>query len=227
MGRRAGVFAVAVAFGLSSLAVAASGATRPTGASPAASGACKPATIGGKRKCLAVGQKCSTRYQAAYRKYGFVCKNGRLRKRTTAPPPVTPPPPPPPPPPPATPGHYTGKTSQNEQFDFDVTADGRGFASLKTGQVNEGCTPYATIYGGNWTFNSSPYPIDASGTFKIDFAFTGAVSGAPSNGHLTIDGHFNGATAQGTLLETLNFTYQGTTYSCTSGPQTWLASRTG
>src|SRR5437588_11452613 len=75
-------------------------------------GACragtKRAVIGGKVKCLKVGQSCSARYQAAYKRYGFTCVSGHLRKRTVAPPPQPEPPPAPLPPPPAPlwqPGH--------------------------------------------------------------------------------------------------------------------------
>ena len=59
------------------------------GGSPAAvSSACKPALIGGKHKCLRAGQRCAARYHAAYRKYGFACINGRLRKTGTNTPPL-------------------------------------------------------------------------------------------------------------------------------------------
>jgi uncharacterized repeat protein (TIGR01451 family) len=38
--------------------------------------------IAGKRTCLRVGQHCKRSHNARYRRYGFVCRNGRLRHRT-------------------------------------------------------------------------------------------------------------------------------------------------
>src|SRR6266550_3206703 len=42
----------------------------------------KRAVIGGKVKCLKAGQVCQARYQTAYKRYGFTCVKGHLRKRT-------------------------------------------------------------------------------------------------------------------------------------------------
>ena len=94
----------------------------------------KRAVIAGKPRCLRTGQPCAKRNEAAYKKHGFTCVNGHLRKRTVAPAPSpTPPPaslPPPPPASPAQPGHYKGTTSQLEIIEFDVTADGIHVAAL-------------------------------------------------------------------------------------------------
>lgn len=68
LGRRVLVALIVGVLGLSVLSALASGATRPTGAAPSAALACIPAVIGGKHKCLKVGQACSARYQAAYKK---------------------------------------------------------------------------------------------------------------------------------------------------------------
>ena len=68
--------------------------------------------------------------------------------------PAPPPVPAPAPTPPAQPGHYQGLTSQNETSVFDVTSDGSGVTHLATGQINEGCTPRATIYGNRADFGS-------------------------------------------------------------------------
>ena len=134
--------------------VCAAATAGPAGSS---SSACRPGTkravIGGKVKCLRAGKACSLRYQAAYKRYGFICVSGHLRKRTTTPPPPPEPPAPPPTPPPAPvptaqPGHYHGTDSQLEVIDFDVRSDGRAVTSLTTGQINQGCTPPGHIYGG-------------------------------------------------------------------------------
>jgi hypothetical protein len=190
----------------------------------------KRAIIGGKVKCLRVGQACSARYQAAYRRYGFTCVSGHLRKRTVKPPaPPAPPPPPPappaPPPPPAQAGHYKGTTSQLEVLEFDVDASGTVVRNFSTGQINEGCTPAGSLSGGNFTGGATP--IAADGSFLLDFDYTGSVSGNPSTGHFTMRGQFSGSTATGTLEKTTKFTYNGVQYSCGSGRQTWTVTRTG
>jgi hypothetical protein len=58
-----------------------------------------PARIGGKRVCLRAGQRCKKRYERVYRRHGFHCQSGRLRRRRKSPPAPPPPPPPPPLPP--------------------------------------------------------------------------------------------------------------------------------
>jgi uncharacterized membrane protein len=55
--------------------------------SPSAVAACRTATIGGHRRCIAPGQFCARRYERDYRRYGYTCakrdRNGRyhLRRR--------------------------------------------------------------------------------------------------------------------------------------------------
>jgi hypothetical protein len=222
------VVVVAILGALLWAASTAGAAGTATVACPAGS---KRAVIGGKVKCLRAGQACSARYQAAYRKHGFTCVGGHLRKRATAPPPTpeppAPPPPPPPPPPPAQPGHYQGQTSQLEVFSFDVTSSGTSVTNIVTGQINEGCTPPGHLYGGNYKSGSGLIPISADGSFKLDFNYTGSVGSSPSTGRFTITGHFSGATATGTLSDSTNFTYNGVAYACGSGLQTWNVSRTG
>jgi hypothetical protein len=210
------------------------GAAATAGPAGSSAGACragtKRAVIGGKVKCLRSGQSCSGRYQAAYKKYGFTCVSGHLRKRTTTttppPTPEPPAPPPSPPPPPAQPGHYHGTDSQNEVIDFDVTADGRGVVNLSTGQINEGCTPTAYIYGGN--IRGASAPVSSDGAFVLDGPYQGKFNdGTSYSGHFNLTGHFSGTTATGTISDSLNFTSNGTAYSCGSGQQTWTATRTG
>jgi hypothetical protein len=214
---------------------AASGALTIGAAQARDAASCKqgftPAIIGGKSKCLKSGQACAKRYQKAYRKYGFNCVNGHLRKRAVPPAPTAPPPPPPAPPPPPTPhaqpGHYKGLTSQITNFEFDVTGDGNFVTHLVTGQINEGCSPGGSLYGGDLNFGTSMIPIAVDGSFTIDIPYTGTVDENPSTGHLTIIGHLSGTTATGTLSDTVSFTSEGTQFSCGSGLQTWTATRTG
>jgi hypothetical protein len=224
--------------GLSSVAsgaltmTAARAGSAPTGESASCSRGFKPAIIAGKFKCLKSGQKCAKRNQKAYRKYGFSCVNGHLRKG--APPPAPPPAPPAPPPapaplptPPAQPGHYKGLSSQLTNFEFDVTPDGNFVTHLVTGQINEGCSPGGSLSGGDLNFGTATIPIAADGSFTIDLSYQSRVDQDPSTGHLTIIGHLSGAMATGTLSDTVSFTHEGTQYSCGSGLQTWTATRTG
>jgi hypothetical protein len=187
------------------------------------------AVIGGKVTCLRSGAACKAKYNSAYRKHGFSCVAGRLARISATPPP---PPAPTPPPPIAAPGHYKGMTSQNENFEFDVTSDGGAIANLKSGQVNQDCTPEGGLYAGNLDFGSEPFPLQADASFTIDVTFMSEVGFEdkhtdPDTIHVVITGHFSGALAGGTFLETTQFTEQGTAYSCTSNPQTWSVTKTG
>jgi hypothetical protein len=124
---------------------------------------------------------------------------------------------------PAQPGHYEGKTSQNERFAFDVTSDAMGVTDLVTGQINQSCTHY-NISQGQLDFGSYRISIDADGTFKFDQTFKNTVNGettVETNDHIVITGRFAENGASGTLLRTLDFD------ACSSGPQTWTATRTG
>jgi hypothetical protein len=73
------VAATALLFGL--------GAVEST-AQPIATAACVhdvSATIGGKHRCLGVGEYCATRYERQYERYGFVCSTSynppRLKRK--------------------------------------------------------------------------------------------------------------------------------------------------
>jgi hypothetical protein len=192
----------------------------------------KPAVIGGNFKCLRVGQQCATRYQGAYRKYGFHCTKGRLRKGTgvapasSAEPPYTPPPPPAPTPA-AVDGHYKGVTSQNETFEFDIVNGGHSFRGLKTGQINQGCTPQMHIRGNYYDWPNYSVSVSLAGDFTIDTDVNGAYVGSfPASTHLTIRGHMSGQTGTGSLELNTAVTYAGVSYRCGSGLQTWTVTKT-
>jgi YVTN family beta-propeller protein len=76
-----------------------SGAVIPRSSAHAAGARCQrgsvPARVGGKRMCLRAGQRCKKRYERQYRRHGFHCQAGRLRKLRKHPPPPPPPPAPP------------------------------------------------------------------------------------------------------------------------------------
>jgi hypothetical protein len=190
----------------------------------------RPAVIAGSFKCLKVGQSCKARYQGSYRKYGFHCVNGRLRKGTGVshtPPPPAPSPPPPEPTPAAIDGHYKGVTSQNETFEFDIVSGGLVFRGLKTGQINEGCTPPGHIYGNYFDWPDYAVAVTLAGDFTIDTDLRGSVGDSQSTGHLTIRGHMNGQAGSGSLELKNAFTSNGVAYTCGSGLQTWTVTKTG
>jgi hypothetical protein len=156
---------------------------------------------------------------------------GRSRQVTVswAPVATTPPSTPPPTSPPAgvTPGHYEGKTADNEAFRFDVSADGTGLSNLQTGQINESCDPPAYLSGGNLA-GPGPFPIAPDGTFSIKQTLSGTVSGSMSTINALITGRLSGGTASGTYRVDTTFTLaNGTGYNCSSGDQAWTATRTG
>jgi hypothetical protein len=131
---------------------------------------------------------------------------------------------PPPPPPRATPGHYEGRSSFNEAFDLDVSADGNSVVNLRTGQINESCNPSAHISGGNLTA-PGPYAIAADGSFSISATITITVGESTGTRTIKIAGRFAGAAATGTIRTDTTFTLDGTSYVCNSGDQTWSASK--
>jgi hypothetical protein len=140
---------------------------------------------------------------------------------------VATPPPTPPPPPPYQSGHYAGKSSQLTDFEFDVSADGTILQNLVTGQINMSCNGF-DLYGDYISASGNLASISSDGNFAIRHDEGGTLSdGTVYLFHVEISGHLAGTSATGTLLATLNFTYQGTAASCTSNPQTWSASKTG
>ena len=100
----------------------------------------------------------------------------------------------------AQPGHYEGKSSQNEKFAFDVTADGQQVVDLVTGPINTSARP-APRHRANLSL-PGPYPITADHTFSISIKNQAIVSqkGEPINRSISIAGRFAGAIASGSLL---------------------------
>jgi hypothetical protein len=89
-----GAAVVCLTIGLQSAPARSSG--RAAEQAPAAAGSCPKgsvaARIGGKRRCLRAGQRCKKRFERQYRRHGFHCQAGRLRKLRKHPHPPPPPP---------------------------------------------------------------------------------------------------------------------------------------
>lgn len=196
----------------------------------------------GNFKCLRVGQRCKVRHQQAYHRYRFHCANGRLRRWSPSPPPPPEPPAPPappvqppsPPPPPALTGHYKGATSANELIEFDVIAgpcQGASAATVcvtnfHTGQMNQGCTPPFYLSGGYINTGTYKIPVNADGSFGIQYSETGTVGPVAAPSFVKITGAFSASLAAGTVERKTEFTWtDGVHYSCGTGP-TWTAART-
>ena len=129
------------------------------------------------------------------------------------------------------PGHYSGLNSMATLFAFDVTPDGTSVTHIVTGQINQSCNGGMNLYQGNLNYGDYWVRIDSQGSFTSDETFKGKLSDGETtvdtSVHVVITGHFAGEAASGTLLYTTGFTWQGTSYSCTAGNQTWTATRTG
>ena len=141
--------------------------------------------------------------------------------------PLTPPAPPAPPPPPAVAGgHYEGKTSQNELFAFDVTADGTRITGLQTGQINQSCDPPDYYLSGGYLHDFSG-SIQRDGSFAFGYNGPGTVGGNPATFKITITGHFATGSASGTIRDDVSWAQNGRSYTCSSGDQTWSVTKTG
>jgi hypothetical protein len=142
--------------------------------------------------------------------------------------PAPPPPPTPPPPPPAaTPGHYAGKTADNELWAFDIDAGGLTLTNLQTGQMNKHCDPPDDYLSRGELQFHGPIRVTSGGDFTIDASWNTTVDSEPATETAKITGHVANGTAAGTYRVETSFTYKGQGYSCTTGDQTWTAARSG
>jgi len=135
------------------------------------------------------------------------------------------PPPPPPAPPAAKPGHFNGKTADNELWAFDITPDGLSLTNLRTGQMNESCNDGYYLSGGQQTF-TGPFPVGRDGSFSINFSDSTSVDGEAGTDTFVITGQISGGVATGTYRDDTTFSSGGDAYSCTTGNQNWSAAWT-
>jgi hypothetical protein len=226
----AAVAAVCVVTAFTTGATAA-GNAKPTGSAKCTNGVVD--RIGRRTVCIHVGGKCVAAHERTYRKRGYTCMKGRLRRYVATPPapipppaPTPPPAPPAPPPPPATPGHWVGKTSQLEDIQFDVNPSGNGITGFDIHTVNESCSPAGSVYGGVGL--TGTIPVAADGTFSANVPIADTFDdGTALTGNFTLRGAFSGATATGSFTLTHSFAYQGTPVSCTSGLASFTVTRSG
>jgi hypothetical protein len=190
---------------------------RATGRRTAVSCALSPCAADWREKRATKDQ-----FQAVLQRAGSVIARSRTITVTWKPAP-----PPPPPAPAAAPGHYEGQTSQDETFAFDVTADGRGLVNLTTGQINESCTPPGNLSGGNIGPVAETFPVALDGSFTISGGGPLTVGGVPAVDKIVIAGRIADGTASGTLRDDTSLSLAGVSYACSSGDQTWTATKVG
>jgi hypothetical protein len=216
---------VGIAFAAAALmALAATGASAKAATSTAAR--CVDGVsdrIGGRTVCIHPGGKCVAAHNRKYRASFFTCVKGRLRDYAPAGSQKPPPPPPPPPPAPAaTPGHYEGRTSQNEIIRLDVQPGGLSIRGLFVHAINESCNPSGGVWG-SFT-GTSLFPVTTDGTLAIDTP-TVYTDGGTTKGRFTLRAGFSGIVVTGTLTDTTNLSSKGTAISCSSGLVTFTATR--
>jgi hypothetical protein len=180
--------------------------------------ACSPggvaATAGGHATCLRAGGACKAAFAGAYKRHGFACRNGRLRRTVPEAPP-----PPPPPPPPAKPGHYE---VAGGYLRFDVLPDGATIANFFA-RALLGCQPAGAIRLSIPVTVTSSVTIQADKSFSIDFP-----TPTGPKAELFATGSFDatGATASGTFEIKSSIDLTVGHYDCDSGPIQWTATLT-
>ncbi|MGP0048456.1 MAG: InlB B-repeat-containing protein [Solirubrobacteraceae bacterium] len=122
-----------------------------------------------------------------------------------------------------TPGSYTISSSQDvESGSLYVSPDGTELqdVTVPTALV---CAPSYDIGGDHVQFAS--IAIDSDGSFNSGSVIeTGVIANSPATFTYTMSGQFKGTQVTGSLQEDITFD-NGTTYSCTTSPQTWSATR--
>ncbi len=127
-------------------------------------------------------------------------------------------------PPVAVPGHYVGKTADNEAWAFDIGGDGLSLLNLQTGQMNESCNPPNHLYGGQLSFKG-PIAVARDGSFTINTTLSGTVGSSAATAVVAITGRTADGVANGTYRLDTSYSADGIGYSCTTGVQSWTASR--
>ena len=112
-------------------------------AQAAATAACAKGTvaarIGGKSVCLRAGMACKATYHSIYKKHGFTCSAGHLRKIPTAKPPA---PTPTPVPPYSPPTGAVGTANTTVTVDLWDASDGEGYIVLSQTTIPSGMVTF-------------------------------------------------------------------------------------
>jgi hypothetical protein len=116
-------------------------------------------------------------------------------------------------------GHYTGTTTQNNHFAFDLIVNASGYleaTNVALDEMDESCTPQANLTVPAFYFGSFQFFVNAGG--HMHAAFTADGESFILDATIDSTGH-----ATGTAHDSNVVPYEGTTYSCDSGPVSWTA----
>lgn len=137
-------------------------------------------------------------------------------------PPPQPPLPPPPPPPPPTPrdGKYVGKTTQLEEFTFEVANGGTSVINLRF-KRNESCQPPMHLNG--YISAQGPFPVGADGSWAVAGTGDFTVGRIVGTFVAAVSGNIDTAGKASGTLRVDSVTAAPFPAVCTSGNQTWTA----
>jgi hypothetical protein len=117
-------------------------------------------------------------------------------------------------------GHYVGTTTQNSRIQFDLVVQDGYLSAINVAldEIDESCTPSATLALTGLYFGAAPFFVNASGHMRYTYADDSQnfllEMAIDSSGHAT-----------GSANHTVAIPSDGTTYSCASGPVSFTAAR--
>jgi pimeloyl-ACP methyl ester carboxylesterase len=167
---------------LTAAAAASPGASAPVGLFAHAA-PCKPAVIGGKHACLKSGQRCASKLDRQYHRYGFHCHAGKLARRPPrgAPSPSSPPASPPAEPRrPAPPGPGQRVDIGGYSLYIECTGTGTPTVIMEQGWALPGATGDPTIAMPGWVAVRTSLATDTR-VCAYDRAGLGASDSRPSS----------------------------------------------
>jgi hypothetical protein len=124
-------------------------------------------------------------------------------------------------------GTHTGSGSYSDAVTFYVNPEETAIQDVEMPYVDVPCSPSGGEY---YEFHVAEIPINADGSFTSSTSEERVVAGAEAKVTYTFDGHLHGfsSSAQeriaGSFREDLTYN-NGTSYSCTSGTDTWTVER--
>ena len=132
----------------------------------------------------------------------------------------------------ASPGSYTGFTERSDSASvyFYVAPDGGSIEDVDIPPVDAepSCTPSGSVSSA--PVGISSIPINSDGSFSSETTRTGLVDNQPATFTYTFNGHFHGpnttglARVDGIWREDVTYANSGTSYSCTTGDESFTAS---
>ena len=132
----------------------------------------------------------------------------------------------------AVPGSYSGSSSGNYgAITFSVSPGGTSLTNLAVPNVGIACAP-AGSFPSSVDLNALETTINPNGSFTAAGTQAGVFDNSSAKFTYSFAGYFEGATpagpltVAGTFREDVVFAASGVTESCTSGAQSWAATRT-